>query len=257
MDDAAEDGSRAPEEAASVEPGAGAPEPPDEDGDEGRWTKNLGVLDLSRMRSRDEARRLRLTNIGLVLVPEDMPDLLAGAACKNLGAVVPVPPGTRIENRTGQMELAGEALAAGDPETILAVAGQIVITPPVTSVGYRGLVLVGQIFVPRSGQGALSARTLHVGGQLFPYDDDARPRIFIGAPHLTRAFFEAGEEPMTLVLIGGGLFAADVTPDVLRHAVRSAVLIGGAAVENPDLAPVLQYLARTQLGAISVAEKKG
>ncbi len=235
-----------PEEHGTEDDGA---EEEAEDGAGRRWTKNLGVLDLTRMRSREDAGRLRLKNIGLVLVPQDIPDLLAGAQCRNLGAVVPIAPGTRIENRTGQMEVPGESLAAGDPDTILAMTGQIVITPPVRSVGYRGLVLVGQIFLPRSGQAALSGRTLHIGGQLFPYDDDARPRLFIGATRLTKAFFEQCEEPMTLVVIGASLFTADITPELLRKAVRSAMLIGAAAVEDAALAPVLQHLARTQIGA--------
>lgn len=62
--------------------------------DDRPWTKNVPVLDLSGMRNREDATRLRLKNVGLVLVPEDMPDLLAGAECKNIGGVLPVPAGT-------------------------------------------------------------------------------------------------------------------------------------------------------------------
>jgi hypothetical protein len=224
---------------------------------EQRRTKNLGVLDLTGMRSREDAARLRLENVGLVLVPEDMPDLLARADGRNVGAVVPGPAGTRLEHRAGQLEVGGEALAAGDANTILSLSGQVVITPPLASVGYRGLVLVGQVFLPRSGEAALARKLLHAAGQVIPYDDDARPRVFVGGQRLTRGFFDLCQEPITLVLVGGGTFAADVTPEVLRRAVRSAVLIGGATVEDGALAPVLQYLARTQIGPIVVAGAEG
>ena len=221
--------------------------------DDRPWTKNVSVLDLTGMRNREDAMRLRLKNVGLVLVPEDMSDLLAGAECKNIGAVLPVPAGTRVESRTGQCEMPGGGLAGGDPDTILVVMGQILVTPPVPSVGYRALVLSGQVLLPKSAQAIIAAKTLSTTGQIVYYDDDAPPRLFLGDTRLTKAFLEQFHDPMTLVLIGGGTFTADVTPDLLRSAVRSAVLIGHVTVENPDLAPVLQFLARTLIGGIHVA----
>ena len=65
---------------------------------------NLPILDLSGARDRSELKYLRLVNVGLALVPEDIPDLLAGVACTNVGAVLPVPTGTKVETRIGQTE---------------------------------------------------------------------------------------------------------------------------------------------------------
>jgi hypothetical protein len=231
-----------------------AGDPADDEG--GRWTKNLGFLDLSGMRSREDAARLRLKNIALVLVPEAIPDLLAGAECKNIGAVVPVATGTRVEQRTGQVELPGEVLAGGDPNTILSVTGQVVVTPPIPSVGYRGLVLVGQVLLPRSSQAALAGKIMHITGQTVYYDDDTEPRVFVGGMRFTQAFLDQFDKPLTLILIGGGRFAADVTPEGLRRAVRAIVVIGGAIVERPELAPVVEFLARTQIGGIHVAGRE-
>ena len=217
------------------------------------WVQNVPVLDLSGVRDPKDAAGLRLKNVALVLVPEDMPGLLAGAECRNIGAVLPVPAGTRVESRSGQVEMPGNALASGDPNTILAIMGQVVIPPPIPSVGYHSLVLSGQIFLPKSAQAALGAKILHSSGQIMYYDDDAPPRLFLGNTRLTKAFLEQFQDPMTLVLVGNGTIAADVTPDLLRTAVRRAMIVGHVTVENPNTAPVLQFLAHHLIGGIDVA----
>ena len=195
---------------------------------------------------------MRLRNVGVVLVPEDLPDLLATADCQNIGAVVPVPQGTRVESHAGQVEIAGATLAAGDEKSVLLLVGQVVVTGEVTQVGYRGLILVGQVVLPRSAQAAIAGKVLTQTGNLYYYEG-VDPRVYMEDVRFTKAFFDLVQEPLNLVLIGDSTFAADVTPELLRQKVRHLALIGDATVENPDLQPLLQYLARPAAGSIAVA----
>lgn len=222
-----------------------------------RSMQNLPVLDLSGVRSRDEVSALRLRNIAIVLVPEDMPDLLSGADCMNIAAVVPVPAGIRVETRTGQVEISGDSLAAGNEHTILTLVGQVVVTPEVTQVGYRGVILIGHVLLPKSAERALAGKIINQTGQIVYYEGGTNLRVFMEDVCLTKAFFDLVEEPMTLVLVGDSTFSVDVTPEVLRQKVRSIALVGDATVENPDLQPVIQFMAKTMLGSVSVGAVGG
>ena len=64
-------------------------------------------------------------------------------ACQGQGDV-----GVANLNAPGQIVLSGEALAItdGDPDDILVIAGQLVITSPVHKVGYKQVIVAGQVF---------------------------------------------------------------------------------------------------------------
>ena len=217
-----------------------------------RLIQNTPLLDFSGVRSRAELSRMRLMNIGAVLVPEDLPDLLSGAECTNIGAVIPVPTGGRVERHVGQVQIGGDTLAAGDDSTILMLVGQVVVTPEVTRIGYRGLILVGQILLPKSAQAAIAGKVISQTGHVLYYEG-AAPRVFMQDMRFSKAFLDLVEEPLALVVLGDCTFAADVTPELLRQKVRSMALIGDATVEDPALQPVVQYLANPVIGEITVA----
>lgn len=220
----------------------------------GRTMENLPMVDLSGVRDRAEVAGLRLRNIGLVLVPEAMPDLLRDADAQNVGTVFPVAPGTRGEARVGQLEVEGAALAAGGENTVLTLVGQIVVTPGVTAVGYKGLVLVGQVLLPQSGQSVLTGKILTQVGQIVYYDDSAPLRVFMTDLRLTKAFFDLVREPVSLVLVGDATFAADVTAEILQQKVHTLALVGDCQVEDPALLPHLQFMAKPLLGDLTVCK---
>lgn len=213
---------------------------------------HMAMVDLSGVRSRDEVAGMRLEKIGAVLVPEDLPDLLAGVACDKIGAIIPVPAGCRVVSQTGNLEIAGESLAAGDDKTILMLVGQVVVTPEVSQVGYRGVILIGVALLPRGAQKALAGKLINQTGEILYYEG-ANPRVFVEDMRFTKGFLDLVQEPMALLLIGDGTFAADVTPELLSRKVQSIALIGDATVEDPALLPMVQYLAKHAVGSIKVA----
>ena len=186
---------------------------------------NVPILDLSGVRDRSLLKYRSLENIGMVLVPEDIPDLLSGVACENVGVVLPVPPGTKVEPRVGQMELSGSTFAAGSDKAILMLVGQIVVTPPVTQVGYRGVALVGQIVLPKETEALLAGKIITQVGQI-AYYDGPHPRVFLEDTRLAKAFFELVDAPETLVLVGDTTITGDVSPELFRQKVAGLVVIG-------------------------------
>lgn len=217
-----------------------------------RSMENMPVVDFSGIRDRDRVAGLRLKNIGAILVPQDLPDLMAATHCENVGAIIPVSTDTRVESRIGNLELAGDALAAGDDQTILLLVGQVVVTPEVTRVGYRGLVLIGSTFLPRSAQSALTGKIVSQAGEVLYYDG-GNPRVFMDDVRVTKGFLELVKAPLALILVGDASFAGDVTPELLAQKVGSITAGGDVSVENPDLLPMVQYLAKSVSGSIQVA----
>ncbi len=218
-----------------------------------RSMSNMPVLDLSGVRSREEVTGLRLENIGAVLVPEELPDLLATVSSQNIGAVIPVPKGFRVETRVGNVELSGEALAAGEATTVLQLVGNVTVTSPVTQVGYRGLILVGVVMLPKSAMTAMAGKVITQVGQVVYYEGE-NPRVFMDDVRLTKAFFDLIEEPIALLLIGDPTFGADVTPELLRAKVRSMAVIGDVTLENADLLALIQFLAKPLVGSVTVRD---
>jgi hypothetical protein len=217
-----------------------------------RRVENLPFLDLSAVRDRREVAGLHVQNVAIVLVPEDLPDLMVGVTCENVAAVVPVPLGTRVETRIGQVELPGPALATARAGTILALIGQVVVTAPVTAIGYRGLVLVGQLVLPRSAQMLLAPKVLVEVGQVVYYDEGAPVRIILEDAEFHGAFFDLLAEPVTLVLLADCRFAADVAPEQIRAKVHSLAVVGNVRVATAAQQAMLLFLAGSLAGSIRV-----
>ena len=79
----------------------------------------------------------------------------------------------------------------GGPDDVLVVAGQLVVTGPVAKVGFRRVVVAGQVVAPRDSQAVLGP-AITVKGQLAWYT--GHPRFFVGKDRFGRSFFELIDE---------------------------------------------------------------
>ncbi|HEX3813761.1 MAG TPA: hypothetical protein VHX59_13070 [Mycobacteriales bacterium] len=193
--------------------------------------------------------------IGAVYAPIGSEDAVGGAITQVMGMVgyYRYAEGQQIKTLSGQPKLNGAALAnkAGSPDDILIAAGQFTVTGPVTELGYRELVVLGQAILPRSGEDVLGP-ALQVSGQTIWYGG-SNPRLFMGNEEFGRQFLELIEEPATFILFGNATFDADVTPELLREKVAEIVLFG--TIEGPkSIVPVLQYLTTEKFGTINALE---
>src|SRR6187402_3090268 len=90
---------------------------------------DVGMLDLTSAKTPEDLQYIRsIQDVGAILIPEHLAAVLAGVQMQDVGAIIPIPSGDHVDVITGQTKLTGESLAAGDPETVLAIIGQVVVT---------------------------------------------------------------------------------------------------------------------------------
>jgi hypothetical protein len=191
---------------------------------------------------------------GLVLAPRGSESALGAGLTRVTGSVdyYPYAEGQEVTVSTGELRLGGEVLAnpAGGPDDVLVVAGQLIVTGPVAKVGYRRVVVAGQLLAPRDSQAVLGPVTT-VKGQLVWYP--GQPRFFVGRERFGRSFFELVDQPLTLALVGRFQIDPDVSPELLREKVEEITLVGTLTAPG-RLVGVLQLLTTEKLGEIAVAE---
>jgi hypothetical protein len=192
--------------------------------------------------------------MGLVLAPHGSESALGAGLTRVTGSVdyYPYVEGQDVKVSTGQLRVGGEVLAnpAGSPDDILVMAGQLIVTGPVAKVGYRRVVVAGQMLAPRDSQPVLGPAVI-VKGQLIWYT--GQPRFFVGKERFGRSFFELLDQPLNLALVGRFEIDADVPPELLREKVEEITLVGKLVVP-PELVGVLQLLTVEKVGEIAVAE---
>jgi hypothetical protein len=119
--------------------------------------------------------------MGLVLAPHGSEAALGAGLTRVTGSVdyYPYAEDQEVNVSTGQLRTTGEVLANpnGNPDDILVVAGQLVVTGPVAKVGYRRIVVAGQVLAPRHSQAVLGP-VIVVKGQLAWYE--GQPRLGAG-----------------------------------------------------------------------------
>jgi hypothetical protein len=192
--------------------------------------------------------------MGLVLAPQGSESALGAGLTRVTGAVdyFPYAEGQQVTVSTGQLRVSGEVLAnpGGGPDDVLVVAGQLMVSGPVTRVGYRRIVVAGQVLAPEDSQAVLGP-VITVKGQLAWYR--GQPRFFLGKERFGRAFFELLDRPLRLALIGSFEIDPDVPVDLLRDKVEDITLVG-KLVAPRDLVGVLQLLTTEKVGKITAAE---
>jgi len=192
--------------------------------------------------------------MGLVLAPRGSEAALGAGLTRVTGSVdyYPYAEGQEIRVSTGQLRADGEFLAnpSGGPDDLLVVAGQLIVTGPVATVGYRRILVAGQMLAPRDSQAVLGPATV-VKGQLAWYS--GQPRFFVGKERFGRSFFELLDQPLTLALVGSFELDPDVPPELLRDKVEEIILVGKLTAPR-QLVGVLQLLTTEKVGPITVAE---
>jgi len=212
----------------------------------------MGTLILTSQVPRVTYRQVIV--MGLVLAPHGSESALGAGLTRVTGSVdyYPAAEGQEVKVSTGQLRASGEVLANpnGGPDDILVVAGQLIVTGPVTKVGYRRIVVAGQVLAPVDSQPVLGP-VMIVKGQLVWYT--GQPRFFVGKERFERSFFELLDRPLSLALVGSFEIDPDVPPALLREKVEEITLVG-KLVAPRQLVGVLQLLTTEKVGKITVAE---
>jgi len=200
----------------------------------------------------------RIHVVGTVLAPRGSEAALGPALASGTGGVSYYTPadGQDIKVLSGQVRLSGAMLAnpAGQADDMLIAAGQVVVTGNVTTVGYRYVIVAGQLAAPEASRDAIEPR-IQVQGQAGWYRGDD-PRIFHDDTSLGPDFFRLLDQPVSLVVLGDLTITAGVTEAMMREKV-TGICVFGDATAPPELVGVLQALATDAFGAIRASDGPG
>jgi hypothetical protein len=194
----------------------------------------------------------RLYVVGSVLAPRGSEQALGQALAGGSGSVTyyPYTEGQEVKVLSGQVRLSGAVLAnsAGRPDDVLVVAGQVVVTGEVTTVGYRTAVIAGQLAAPAASRDVLEP-AVQIQGQVIWYEG-ANPRVYNGDAQLNADFLRLLDAPIALVVLGDLNVADDVTEAALREKI-SAIAVFGDVIAPPPLIGMMQVLATEVFGDIT------
>lgn len=190
---------------------------------------------------------------GAVLAPHGTESALGAGLTHITGAVTyyPYREGQRIRQIVGNERRDGSVFA-GDGADLLLVAGQLVVTGPVTEIGIVQALVAGQAVLPRSAQ-ALLGPVLEVNGQAIWYGGE-NPRLLADGDVCDREFFELLDPGTPLVVLGDIRIADDVPPQLLREKV-SEIASAGTITAPRALRSTLMLRTTEQQGHIVAAEE--
>jgi hypothetical protein len=216
----------------------------------------IGLLIISSPVTGPVPKRIHV--IGTVLAPRGSEQALGQALGGGTGSVTyyPYAEGQEVKVLSGQVRLSPAVLAnpAGQPDDILVVAGQVVVTGEVTSVGYRTTIIAGQLAAPAASRDVLEP-AIQTQGQSIWYEG-ANPRIYNGDARLGADFLRLLDAPTALVVLGDLTIAADVTEEALREKL-SGISVFGDVITPAKLVGAVQISATDIFGEIKVADAAG
>jgi hypothetical protein len=196
--------------------------------------------------------------IGSVLAPRGSEQILGPVLSGGTGSVAyyRYADGQDIKVLSGQVKLSAAMLAntAGQPDDILIVAGQVVVSGEITTVGYRQVVAAGQFVGPAAGRDVIEPR-LEAQGQVAWYPG-AEARVFYDDTHLGPEFFRLLEHPINVVALDSLTIDAGVTEEALRDKVNSLIAFD-SVVAPKELVGVVQVIATDLFGGVQAADEPG
>jgi hypothetical protein len=198
----------------------------------------------------------RIYVVGSVLAPRGSEQALGQALAGGTGGVsyYQYTDGQQVKVLSGQVKLSPGVLAntAGRADDILVVAGQVVVTGEVTSVGYGLALIAGQLAAPAASRDVLEP-AIQTQGQVTWYEG-ANPRVFDGSASIGPQFLRLLPAPTALVVLGDLTLEETVTEDALQEKV-SGLAVFGDVITPAGLIGVVQFLATDVFGDIMTSDQ--
>jgi hypothetical protein len=195
---------------------------------------------------------------GSVYAPRGSEAALGPALAGSTGSVsyFPFADGQDTKVLTGQLTLSGAMLAnpAGQADDVLIVAGQVVITSEVTTIGYRQLLISGQLAGPAASRDVIEPR-VQVTGQVAWYRGED-PRVFYESTSLGPDYFRLLDHPVSLIVLADLTITAGVTEAMIREKV-SGISAFGDLTGPSEVVGVLQVLTTDAFGTIRALDGQG
>jgi hypothetical protein len=198
----------------------------------------------------------RIYVVGSVLAPRGSEQALGPALAGGTGGVsyYDYADGQHVKVISGQVRLSPALLAntAGRPDDILVVAGEVVVTGEVTSVGFGLTLIAGQLAAPAESRDVLEP-AIQTQGQVTWYEG-GNPRVFNGSASIGPDFLRLLPGPTSLVVMGDLTLGETVTEAALQEKVAGLAVFGDV-IAPAGLIGVAQFLATDVFGDILTSEQ--
>lgn len=169
--------------------------------------ENVPVVDFTHASWAEQLDRItRIADVAAVVVPDNLAHLLVNVEMQNVGAVIPVPPDAHVRVLTGAMVMGGEALTDPGDNEVLVVIGSLILTTPVTSVGFREMFVTGMVLAPHGSEAALGAGLTRVTGSVsyFRYAANQEVKLLTGELTLRgETLANTGGSPDDILVLAG------------------------------------------------------
>jgi hypothetical protein len=200
----------------------------------------------------------QITVVGQVLAPRGSEAVLGRVLGGGSGSVsyYRYAEGQDFKVLSGQVKLSGAMLAnpAGEAGDVLIAAGQVIVTGPITTVGYAQVIIAGQLIAPQASRELLEPR-IQITGQAAWYRS-GDPRVILDDIRVGPGFFRLLDHPVTLVLLGDMTVAPGVSEDMVREKITDIIALGDITAP-PELVPLFQVLTTEAFGDIRAAGGPG
>ncbi|RYG33783.1 hypothetical protein EON81_17280 [bacterium] len=209
---------------------------------------DVGMLDLRFAKTPEDLKHIRsISDVGVVLVPDNLAAALSKIKVSDVGTVVRLPSGDNVACHMGQIRMSGEALAGGPEGGVLVVVGQFQITSVPSKIGYREIRVIGQLFAPRGSEAVIGPKLTEMNGQIFYLPTDAR--MIMGEETISQEFLEYLEDGTTFVVMGELRFDDTVDVPMIRQKIAEIVLMGEIRAPRA-VVPILQVITKEKYGEI-------
>jgi hypothetical protein len=213
---------------------------------------SVPLLDFRHVKSADELEHITaISSVGAILISEDFQGIITKFKLNSVGGIVTVPKNAKLKIITGSLKLTGEFLenTDGDPDEILLLVGELMITTPFKKVGFKSIIATGEFLIPKGSEGVFGTSVSQLTGEVFYYNH-VNARIFSGQDRFGKDFFSYMKQPLSMILKGDFIIEADVTPELLQEKVSEIVLMGNLQAEDKKLVPLLLALTSEKRGEI-------
>jgi hypothetical protein len=206
--------------------------------------EDVEILDLTPMTSAEDLAGItRISDVAIVLVPESLMPVAVGIPMDDVAMVVPVPDGAQVRKHTGSLVMGGEALAGpGAEDAVLVVMGTLILTSPVTFVGFRQVVVIGMVLAPRGSESALGAGLTRVTGSVdyYPYTEGQDIQVSTGQLRMGgEALANPAGNPGDVLVVAGQIVVTSPAPKLGYRRIVVAGQFLAPRESQPVLGPAL------------------
>jgi hypothetical protein len=207
---------------------------------EGKTIGNVNILDLRKTAEEVLSGIKKIGNVNMMLYSPATASYISRLNCDNVNVSVEVP--QDVENRTvmGHLRLAPDSLQDESGPAFYIVVGHVIVETGSEGdfmekplAGLAGLVVMGNVFCPKSLTGVVQPKIKQQMGHFIPYPDDAT--LVNGSLELTAGYLAELGKPAGFVVTGSLLAVEDVSAAVRQKIdylhVRGTIV---CAEENVD-----------------------